>query len=74
MKISNLTSTFLFICGVGVEPSPLLLLPFIGLLYQPWRIDGDEYGEISIINERQGKPKYSEKTCPIAALSTTDAT
>jgi hypothetical protein len=26
--------SFLFMFGPGVEPSPLLLLPFIGLLYQ----------------------------------------
>jgi hypothetical protein len=60
--------------GAGVEPSPLLLRPFIGLLYQPWMIDGDDCGAISVINEWQGKPKYCEETCPSAALSTTDPT
>jgi hypothetical protein len=37
--------------GAGVEPSPLLLRPFIDLLYQPWMIDGDDCGEISGMNE-----------------------
>jgi hypothetical protein len=50
------------ICGAGVEPSPLLLRPLIGLLYKPWITDGDNCGEISGMNERQGQSKYSEKT------------
>jgi hypothetical protein len=33
---------YTFICGAGVEPSPLLLQPITGLLYQPWTIDGDD--------------------------------
>jgi hypothetical protein len=37
-------------------------------------IDGDDFGAIIGKNEWQGKPKYSEKTCPRAALSTTDLT
>jgi hypothetical protein len=52
----------LSICRTVLEPSPLLLRPFIGLLYQPW------------MNEWQGKLKYSKKTCPSAALSITDPT
>jgi hypothetical protein len=56
-----------------VEPSPLIPRPFIGLLYQPWMIDGDNCGAIGGMNEKQGKPKYPGKTCPsAAALSTTD--
>jgi hypothetical protein len=31
-------------------------------------IDGDDFGAISGMNEWQGKPKYSEKTCPSAAV------
>jgi hypothetical protein len=54
-----------------MELSPLLRRPFIGLLYQPWMIDGDDCGAISGMNEWQGKPKYWEETCPSAALSTT---
>jgi hypothetical protein len=38
-----------------VDPSPLLLLPFIGLLYQPWMIDGDDCGAVGGMNEWQGK-------------------
>jgi hypothetical protein len=60
--------------GVGVERSPLLPWTFIGLLYQPWMIDGDDCGAISGLNEWQERLKYSEKTCPSAALSTTDPT
>jgi hypothetical protein len=61
----------LFVYGAGVEPSLLLLRPFIGL-YPSWMIDGDDCGAISGMNDWQGKPKYSEETCPSAALSTTD--
>jgi hypothetical protein len=31
------------ICGAGVEPSPLLLWPLVGLLYQPWMVYGDGF-------------------------------
>jgi hypothetical protein len=34
-----------------VEPSPLLLRPFIGLLYQSWMIDGDDCLAIGWMNE-----------------------
>jgi hypothetical protein len=33
-------------------------------------IDIDDYGTVDGMNEWQGKPKYSEETCPSAALST----
>jgi hypothetical protein len=60
---------------VGAEPNPLLLLrPFIGLLYQPWMIDGDDCGVVGAMNDCKGKVKYSEKTHPSAALSTTNPT
>jgi hypothetical protein len=48
-----------------VEPSPLLLRPCIGLLYQPWIIDGDDCGAVSGMNEWQGKPEFSETTAPV---------
>jgi hypothetical protein len=64
----------LFICEAGVEPSPLLLRPFIGLLYQQWVIDGDDCGAVGGMDEWQGKPKYWEETCPSAAVSTTNPT
>jgi hypothetical protein len=74
--VSSCISTtiyFLFKYGAGVEPSPLVLSLFIDLLYQPRMID-DDCGANSRMNECQGKPKYPEKTCPSAALSTTDPT
>jgi hypothetical protein len=65
----NKEKKFLYVAVV--EPSPLLLRPFIGLLYLPWMIDGDECGTISGMNVWQRKPK---KTCPGVPLSTTDPT
>jgi hypothetical protein len=62
---------FLFFYGAKVEPSPLLLRPFIGLLKEPWKIDGDDCGAISGTNERQEKPKYAEEICPSTTLSAT---
>jgi hypothetical protein len=35
----------IFFYGAGVEPSPLLLRPFIGILNQPCKIDGDDCGK-----------------------------
>jgi hypothetical protein len=35
-------------------------------------MDDNNCGAISGRNEWQGKPKYSEETCPSVALSTTD--
>jgi hypothetical protein len=32
----SITDFFPSIYGAGVEPSALLLRPYIGLLYQPW--------------------------------------
>jgi hypothetical protein len=57
-----------------VETSPLILWPFIGLLYQLWIIECSDYGAISEMNEWQGKPMYSAETSPSVALSTTDPT
>jgi hypothetical protein len=59
---------FLFIYGAGVEPSPLLLGTSVGLVYQPWTIDGDDCGAISGMNEWQGKPNCLQKICLSAAL------
>jgi hypothetical protein len=64
----------LFIYVAGVEPSPLLLRPCIGLLYQPWVTDGDVCGAISGMSEWQEKLNYSQETYPSAALSTTGLT
>jgi hypothetical protein len=46
----------------GVVPTPLLLRPVIGLLYQPRMTDNDDSGGIAGMNDWQKKPKYSEKT------------
>jgi hypothetical protein len=63
-----------FVYGAGVQPNLLLQRLFIGIMYQPWMIDGDDCGAVSGMNEWQWKPKYSEETCPCAAASTTDPT
>jgi hypothetical protein len=44
VKFGALSSFVLFIYWAGVEPSPLLLRPHIGLLHQPWLLadDGSE--------------------------------
>jgi hypothetical protein len=39
-----------------VEPTPLILKPFIFLFYQTWKTYGDDSGEISGINVWQGNP------------------
>jgi hypothetical protein len=70
----NRVSIFTRIFGAAVEPSPLLLRQFFGLLYKSWRTVGDDCRATSGMNEWQGKPKYSEKTCPSITVSTTDPT
>jgi hypothetical protein len=44
----------MFLYGAGVEPSPLLLWPFINLWYQSRMINGDDCGAISGMNEWHG--------------------
>jgi hypothetical protein len=44
------------------------------LLYQLWMTYGDDCGAITGENEWQGKPNYSEETCPSAPMSTIDPT
>jgi hypothetical protein len=51
-----------------VQPGSLLLRLFTDLSYHPWIIDGDDFGVLSVMNEWQGKPRYSEN-CPTAALA-----
>jgi hypothetical protein len=48
-----------------------IILTYIGLLYQPWMIDGDDCRAVNGMNEWQGIPKYSEETRPSADLSST---
>jgi hypothetical protein len=46
-----------------------------GILYQPQMIGDGDCGEIDGMKiGRQGKPKYSEKTCSSVTLSTTNPT
>jgi hypothetical protein len=49
----NVFSSFVAV----VEQGPLLLRPFIGLLYQPWMIDDDDCGTTGGMNQWQGNPK-----------------
>jgi hypothetical protein len=65
---------FLFIYGAVEERRPLLLQTFCDLLYQPLMMDCDGCGAINGMTEWQGNLKYSEETCPSAALSTTEST
>jgi hypothetical protein len=59
---------------LSLEPSRLLLRPLIGLSEKPLIIDGDDCGGTHGKNERQGKLKYSVKSCCSDAFSTTDPT
>jgi hypothetical protein len=36
--------------------------------------DDDDFGANGGVNDWQGKPKYSEKTCPTVALANIDST
>jgi hypothetical protein len=71
---TDLLHLAIFMYAAGVESTPRLLQRFIGLLYQHWTIDRDVCGPIRGMNRWQGKENYWQKTCPIAALSTTDTT
>jgi hypothetical protein len=57
-----------------MESSPLLLRPFIELLYESWMIHDYDCGTISGMNEWQGKPKCSKQTHSLAFLSAIDQT
>jgi hypothetical protein len=57
-----------------VRLSPLGTAATTGLLYQPQMIHDGGCGAIGWNEDWQGKPKYSEKTCPSATLSTTNPT
>jgi hypothetical protein len=51
---------YVFLCG-EVEPSPLLLRPLIGLLYQAWMVmDDNECGAVSGMTGR-GNPGTQRK-------------
>jgi hypothetical protein len=57
-----------------MEPSPLLLRPFIGLLYQPCLMDGRDFVANGVMDNLQGKLEYLEKTFLSDALFTTNPT
>jgi hypothetical protein len=60
----GLLNFFLFLYGTGVELSPLLLQPFIGPLYQPWMLDGDDCGTISGMNDCAGETEVPGGNLP----------
>jgi hypothetical protein len=64
----------LFMCMAEVEPSPMLLRSFIGLLYQPWTLDGDDCGAIGGMNECKRETEVLGGTCPTVTLCTTNPT
>jgi hypothetical protein len=51
LVLKHVISEIFKIVLAGVERSPLLLEPFIGLLYQPWMIDDDDCGAIGGMND-----------------------
>jgi hypothetical protein len=65
---------FIILSGVRLSES-LGTAATTGLFHQPQMMIGDgDCGEIRWNEDWQGKPKYSEKTCPGATLSTTNPT
>jgi hypothetical protein len=74
VTVAGIFNVFLFMYAAEVEQSPLFPRPFIGLLYQPGMIYVDDCGAIGGMDDWQGKPKYSVKTCHNATLSTTNPT
>jgi hypothetical protein len=62
----NTESFFFFIYWAGQEQNLLLLRPLIGLLYQPWIMDGgDDCAAVGRMNDWQGKLKYLAKPAPV---------
>jgi hypothetical protein len=49
----------------GVEPSPLLLRPFIGLLYHLWMTDNYDCGAVGGMNTLQGNVSTRRKHTPV---------
>jgi hypothetical protein len=66
-------SLLLFIHGTGVEPSPLLLRPLIGLLYQPWMMDGEDCGAMGGMIGR-GSRRARRKTASVSLGNSHDLT
>jgi hypothetical protein len=57
---------FFYLCGGTLGTAATT-----GLLYQPRKIGDGDCEEIGGMKIGRGNPKYSEKTCPSATLSTT---
>jgi hypothetical protein len=55
LTLQSRSCEVIFSVGATVEPSPILLRPFIGLLYQPWVICDDDCGAVDGMNDWQGK-------------------
>jgi hypothetical protein len=64
---------FFFILDVGWDLSPLGTSATTGLLYQPRMMDDDECGAVGGMSDREDR-STRRKTCPSAALSTTNPT
>jgi hypothetical protein len=60
---------FIYLCGWNGTKSTTTAAIYWPI-YQLCMIDGDHCGAVSGMNEWQGKRKYSEETCPSAAMST----
>jgi hypothetical protein len=54
-----------FTSGAGVESSPLLLRPFIGLLYQLWMTDCDDCVEAVRLNECKRNRSTRKNPAPV---------
>jgi hypothetical protein len=62
--VTDCSKLFFFIKSLGTAATS-------DLSYKPQMIDEDDFWSIWWNKDWQGKPKYSEKTCPSATLSTT---
>jgi hypothetical protein len=56
---------YLFIYWALIDPNPLLLRPLIGLFYQHWMKDGEDFRAIFGMNDCQRKPRYSVEIAPV---------
>jgi hypothetical protein len=56
------------IYGAGVGLSPVLHGPFIGLLYQPWMINGGDCGAVGGMNVGQGN-RSTQREPALSALT-----
>jgi hypothetical protein len=52
--------------GVCLKPSPLILSSFIGQLYQPWMIDGNDCGVTGVIKDWDENRSTRRKLAPVS--------